>query len=211
MNKEAFLEYLKKLYKEYQASKGITEDTHDMLGNQDYLNYLKEVKHDLELYKQNLMATGVLSNIVLELDKGFLDSVSSKELPFILLTNYNETFEEERDDKREIIKGNLVASSKGVNIKFNNVERTLTIFRDSNLYCVIQNPFDYKKAFEDLKLLHIQGFSVVLGIFGKLSDKNYQEKMAKLNSFQKLVSGSILTRNIEDTYVAYVKTKGNDK
>ncbi len=51
----------------------------------------------------------------------------------------------------------------------------------------------------------------MLGIYGKLSDKNYDEKLSKLNSFQNLVSGNLITRNIEDTYVSFVKTKGTSK
>ena len=213
MEKES-LNYLKKLYKEYLASRGIVINNQDMIGDQYYLNYLRKMKNDLEIYKKCLLDAGILNNVRLELDKGVLDSISNKDMDITLLTRYKRTFEELEDntfDNRLIIKGILLENPNGVRINFSNSERFINILRDNKLYCVTQNPFDYQKAFRDLNLLHNQGFNVVLGIYGKLGDKNHAEKLAKLNYFQKLVSGNLITRNIEDTYVAFVKTKGTSK
>lgn len=213
MEKES-LNYLKKLYKEYLSSRGIVIDNQDMIGNQYYLNYLKKMKNDLEIYKKCLLDADILDNVCLELDKGVLDSISTKDTHITLLTRYKSTFEELEDntfDKRLIVKGTLLENPSGVRINLSNSERFINILRDNKLYCVTQNPFDYQKAFRDLNMLHNQGFNVVLGIYGKLSDKNHAEKLAKLNSFQKLVSGNLVTRNIEDTYVSFVKTKETNK
>lgn len=213
MEKES-LNYLKRLYKEYLSSRGIVIDNQDMIGNQYYLNYLKKMKNDLEIYKKCLLDADILDNVCLELDKGVLDSISSRDTSITLLTRYKGTFDELEDntfDKRLIIKGTLLENPNGVRINLSNSEKFVNILRDNKLYCVTQNPFDYQKSFRDLNLLHNQGFNVVLGIYGKLSDKNYDAKLAKLNSFQKLVSGSLITRNIEDTYVSFVKTKGTSK
>ncbi len=118
MEKES-LNYLKKLYKEYLSSRGIVIDNQDMIGNQYYLNYLKKMKNDLEIYKKCLLEAGILDNVCLELDKGVLDSISSRDTSITLLTRYKGTFDELEDntfDKRLIIKGTLLENPNGVRI-----------------------------------------------------------------------------------------------
>ncbi len=204
------LQYLENLFKEYQASKGIELSSN--MFNDGYLSWLEEQKYYLEVYKKCLEEAIGLNNIVLELDKGNIDSISNIDSKYILLTKYVDTFKDiytNKEDKREIIRGNLKKNLDDIIIE--SPVKSLRIPKSNTSYCVTSNPYNFKKSSSSLHLLSDAGFNILLGMYGYIGDKNLDYKLNQLKRFQELISGNLYQRTINNTYVAFVKKKGTMK
>ena len=205
------LQYLENLFKEYQAVKGTKYEINNMFDN-SYLRWLEARKYYLEVYKKCLEEVVGLDNIVLELDKGNLDSISNMDSKIILLTKYVDTFKDiysKKIDKREIINGNLKKDKD--NIIIESSSKTLEVPKNNTSYCVTSNPYNFRASSNKLHLLSEEGFNILMGIYGYIEDKNLDYKLNKLKEFQELVSGNLYQRTINNTYVAFVKKKGTMK
>ena len=191
--------YLELLLKQYKES-----------GKNNLSNYLKEIKKELEIYKQCLKDDKILDNIYLELDKGEFDSISSPLMDIVLLTRFKNSFDDYQN-KRIILDGNLTKTQNGVIIRSKDSKQLFPILKNNNLYCITQNPFDFKKSCSDVTFLYEQGYNVILGMYGLIEDMDYQGKILKLKEFKDIISGIIVEKNIQNMYVSYVKSKNNSK
>ena len=200
------LQYLENLFKEYQAIKG-TKSCTSMFDN-SYLRWLEARKYYLEVYKKCLEEAIGLDNVILELDKGNLDSISNLDSKIILLTKYVDTFKDsysKKMDKREIINGKLKRDKDTIIIE--SISKTLEVPKTNTSYCVTSNPYNFKTSSNNLYLLSEMGFNILMGIYGYIGDKNLDYKLNKLKEFQEVVSGNLYQRTINNTYVAFVKKK----
>ena len=205
------LQYLENLFKEYQAVKGTKYESNTMFDN-GYLRWLEERKYYLEVYKKCLEEVVGLDNIILELDKGNLDSISNMDSKIILLTKYVDTFKDiysKRIDKREIINGTLKRNEDTIIIESSS--KNLEVPKTNTSYCVTSNPYNFGTSSNDLHLLSEEGFNILMGIYGYIGDKNLDYKLNKLKNFQADVSGNLYQRTINNAYVAFVKKKGTMK
>ena len=191
--------YLELLLKQYKES-----------GKNNLSNYLKEIKKELEIYKQCLKDDKILDNIYLELDKGEFDSISSQLMDIVLLTRFKNSFDDYQN-KRIILDGNLTKTQNGVIIRSKDSKQLFPILKNNNLYCITQNPFNFEKSCSDLIFLYEQGYNVILGMYGLIEDMDYQGKILKLKEFKDIISGIIVEKNIQNMYVSYVKSKNNSK
>ena len=119
--------YLKLLLKQYKES-----------GKNNLSNYLKEIKKELEIYKQCLKDDKILDNIYLELDKGEFDSISSPLMDIVLLTRFKNSFDDYQN-KRIILDGNLTKTQNGVIIRSKDSKQSFPILKNNNLYCINSN------------------------------------------------------------------------
>ena len=214
--KDEFTEYLKKLYRQYQASLGIQKvDYQKMKNNALFCAWLKDLEQQIKIYRKTLFEHKISqSDIKLELEKGVFDTIASTSSPVTLLTNYSRTFDNQfKDlDSRRIVKGKLKEGPYGV-VAITLKNNPITICINSNLnysdtsYVVSENPYNPEKTIRDLMFCQENGLNTCLGMFGKIKDHDRTQKLEILDNYATINDGIRVDKTIEGTYVSFVKTK----
>ena len=215
-----YVRYLKKLYKEYCNSIGVFSiDYRRMFDNLAFRMWLKEYKNKLKYYRRCLFETGILSeNIILELEKGYYDTVTRPENTTHILTEYSKSFNDssnlynynDKVDNRRVIKGDLTPYDKGsenesgIVIHLRNTERIINLLSgpDRSSYVVAHNPYNSKLVTNNLGLAYDNGFAISFGIHGLMSD---QDRGKKLKTFENVTK----TLEFPSSEIEYYKEGNN--
>ena len=212
--------YLKRLYKEYCNSLGIFKiDYRRMFDNLPFRMWLNEYKNKLRFFRYCLAQSGVYrSDIILELEKGFYDTIIKPDDFTYILTEYSKAFS--RDvrtasapsslELRKPINGellpykprNLEDKKRGISLAIKDTRRVIDIFSGNGSYVVAHNPYNGKLVTTNLGIANENGFNISLGIHGNLSD---QDRERKLDNFQEMVN----TLEIPNSQIDFYRTGNN--
>lgn len=192
-----YIRYLRKLYKEYCNSIGIFKiDYRRMHDNLPFRMWLNEYKNKLKYYRYCLYQTGMLqTNIALELEKGFYDTVLSPNDDAYILTEFNNSFNDVSYNKplnldfRKPLKGTLAPyesrdlsndSRTGLSIMVRNSSRIINLFNEGGALVIAHNPYDGKQVTEQLLMASENGFDVSIGVHGCATDQDIDKKLTRL-------------------------------
>jgi hypothetical protein len=174
--------YILHLYKQYCDSLGIECNNINLFCDNDFIEWIEELKQNTRLYKNYIEYLGVnlgkYSSI--ELDKGKYDSIGKE---FTSIVSFYA-------DTMNIANTRLVVH-----------DDSPIIIYDSKIYgigdcnsIITHNPF-MKRDITNLILMHNMGFNICLGIYGNESDK---DKLKKLEILKKI--SETMTDDLEFYY-----------
>ncbi len=133
------------------------------------------------------------------LDKGFLDS--SAYLKKTLISPYANI---EKEKLEPAITGSILVNNGKVSLQTRRVVKLLT--SDDYGYFMTYNPYTEEMLNKFTDIHNETDFSIVVGVFGYLDDKTYEEKMEMFSRFKRTLNRNyqVYECNTDDIYVAGV-------
>ena len=127
-----------------------------------------------------------------ELNKSVFDSI---------MTDQNQIVSEFAHTM-DLPKSNLI-NIDGITYIYN--EKGIIDLYESN-YTITHNPYS-KEYYSILPHIHTSGLNICLGVFGKVYDKDYQQKIKMLRNFNESLIGTTLEYDkVDDNYFCIVKS-----
>lgn len=189
-------EYLFCLYYQYCKSAGKKYDKFNILNDTDFVEWVSRLYKQTKMYGDYLsfLDINLSDETAIEINKGEYDSLGLKLVSVV--SSFGETFG--LDNGRLIIYDDrpLVLMSSSI-FKVDNCDLFLT-----------HNPYNICDI-DKIKQLHDIGFSICLGMYGRISDKDRETKVKKLHSMANETTDGLgfYYDTADDDYFACVKSK----
>lgn len=192
--------YILMLYKQYCESVGKSYDKYKLMTDNEFIAYLSLLKKQVSSYKKYLKYLGLSlnSDTTIELNKGKYDTLGEDAVtivsPFAETVGYRNSELIVCENAPFIVMGPSIYSAY-------NCDLFLT-----------HNPFNGETV-GNLTELHNSGTNVCIGVYGKNSDKNKEEKIKMLrNCEEEMYYGCEFHYDTEgDDYYSCIKSEGKVK
>lgn len=205
-NKEK--EYLRLLFKQYCEALG-SKYQNVSLDNQ-FVDWILERKKIGEQYYSQLKELDLNSKIeeynTIEVNKGKYDSVVDK-TDMTIITPYTDNFN--RDGK--ILTGNFEINYSIPTFVTQNAIFNISLLKDFRI--MTHNPYHIFDI-DGWEKLPNQGYNeILIGVFGKTYDKDYNDKIKHLQHIEQLIRSNTLMDffTINDSYIGYVASNSSQK
>lgn len=165
--------------------------------NDEFLwkKWLKERKQASKKYMDSLQKMGIKYNgKLLEVGKGIDDTLISLKNKSFLLTPFEDDYKKYSD---QIILGNLYTLS-GVPYIINETNEGIKTSKITDFNQIVtHNPYDMIKIDDFITLFETE-FNVAVGIFGKVYDKDFEQKMNSLDEFRRKIAYNCVANYARD-------------
>lgn len=187
------MNYLINLYARYCLARGICFDIRNILNDNEFYNWIIKLKKNTKTYELFLEYLGIIFSkySTIELNKGKYDTLDNT-TKISLYTKPRRNLEIYRS----------------LPIIIDNA----SIYEASNFSLFLtHNPLKNEDIIKLIQL-HKLGLNIILGMYGKLSDKDKRRKLEVLKTLQSTLSDTSLhVETLDDNYFACLKDKDHIK